>query len=489
MQVTLTVTRGADTGRQFVFDRPDTFLVGRAKDCHFRLPNDDQYVSRRHFLLEICPPRCILKDLNSTNPLHVNGKKVTDCVIKDGDVIEVGYTLLKISISEKIVQVPCRMCGAPIPVVADDVPDLCDGCRPKAQPSIHPFAVSVACGCGQDLSAQANSDGRAGELMGQVEYACPSCAFSGREAASGSGLGEVAGYALIKNIGKGGMGRVDLVYHEPTARILVMKKILKLDNDQLVKRFEREVRFTKELVHENLVRYIDSGIDRREPYLVMQYVPGGCLGNLLLKHKKPFQPKEAVPYIAGALSGLQVMHEQDIVHRDIKPENILLRTDASGKTTAKLADFGLAKKYSESGGSVITQQGMMLGTLLYMPPEQIKDSRNVRWPADTYAMGVTLYYLLTGNFPFNFPTKLEVQGLLQKDPKMRGMTEQFIELVQKKKLHPANIILNEEPKPVLQRNPSLPARLAAVIDKAVRKEVKSRYQSAAQFREELLAAV
>jgi serine/threonine-protein kinase len=484
MKITLTVEKGPQQARQFVFDQPDTFLVGRAKDCHFRLPNDDPYVSRRHFLLEMSPPNCFLKDLESTNPPHVNGQLVVEHKLKDGDLIEVGYTLLRVAISEQIRQVKCKQCGAAIPVAGDDSPELCDAClAPKPrQPSI--VGVKCTCDtCGCDLTKHANSDDRASELMGEVEYSCPTClSLKGNESKSN-------GYVVIKTLGHGGMGRVDLVYHPETARVLVMKKILKLENEQLVKRFEREVRFTKELVHPNLVRYVDSGVDGREPFLIMQYMRGSCLGNLLLARNKPLEPKETVNYIAGALEGLKVMHENGIIHRDIKPENILIKPDPRGKPVPKLADFGLAKKYAESGGFVLTQKGMILGTLLYMSPEQIKDCRNVREPADTYSMGITLYYLLTGQFPYDFPTKLELQERQLKDLQSHDLESILLKVMADRRLVPALIVLLNEPIPILQRKSSIPKKLAQVVDKAVRKDVGKRYQSAADFRQDLLKAL
>jgi serine/threonine-protein kinase len=484
MKITLNVVKGPEQGRQFVFEQPDTFLVGRAKDCHFRLPNDDPYVSRRHFLIELCPPKCFLKDLNSTNPPHVNGKRVMEQELKNGDMIVVGYTLLGVTISEQVREVCCKKCGTAIPVAGDDSPELCDACRALTPPSLSSQTFKCTCGtCGRDLTTPANSDGRAGDLFGEVEYACPSClSLKGAEE-------QIKGYIVLKNLGHGGMGKVDLVYHPATARVLIMKKILKLENEQLVKRFEREVRFTQGLVHPNLVRYVDSGIDGREPFLVMQYVRGSCLGNLLLARNKPLEPGEAVNYIVGALQGLEVMHKHGVIHRDIKPENILIKPDPKGKAAAKLADFGLAKKYAESGGAVLTQRGMILGSILHMSPEQIKDCRNVREPADTYSMGVTLYYLLSGQFPYDFPTKLNLQNRQLNDMKGYSLTKIQQLIVEEKRLNAMNIILSNEPLPILKRKSSIPKKLAQVVDKSIIKDIGSRYQSAADFRKDLLKAL
>jgi serine/threonine protein kinase len=295
------------------------------------------------------------------------------------------------------------------------------------------------------------------------------------------------GYVYLKNLGKGGMGQVDLVYHEPTARLLALKKILRLSETDLVKRFERECRFTRELIHENLIRYVDSGISGKEPYLVMQYVTGGNLGDLLLERDEPLNAAEAVDFILSTLSGLEFMHKHKIVHRDIKPENVILMKTETGKVIPKITDFGLAKKYSESGGAIITQLGTALGTPIYVPPEQVKDARNVREPADIYSVGMTLYYLLTGQFPFNFPTLFELKQLQQKLMTAKSLGELLAKMVKAKQVkQPMAIVFTEEPIPIRQRNPNIHQKLGDVVDRSIKKDINQRYQTATEFRNELL---
>ena len=487
MKVILSVTKGPEQGRTFEFEQPDTLLVGRAKDCHLRLSSDDPYISRRHFLLEVCPPRCVFKDLNSSNPPHVNGKVVSEAELHQGDVITVGYTQLRIDIEQDVRMVACKNCNAEIPLAADDVPpDLCSPCEEaeKRKKRVVPkpsSGLAINCiNCDKDVSDQPNSDGRAKELLGEVEYLCGGCYESGPE---------INDYTVIGTLGEGGMGKVYLVVHKKTGRLLALKKISKLSGPDMVKRFEREVRFTRDLVHENLIRYIDSGIHGREPYMVMQYISGGNLEDMLFKRGKPLETNIAGICIAGVLSGLEIMHKKKMVHRDIKPPNILVKTDSSGNIISKITDLGIAKKYSESGGSVLTQRGAAMGTILYMPPEQIRDTRSVREPADLYSVGVTLYYLLTGRFPYNFPTQLEIQNLRDRLHKDKSLGEVMMILVSEQKLSPMHIILTEETIPVRERNPAISEKLARVIDRAVRKDISERYQKASDFRKDLLGAI
>lgn len=341
MKVTLAVIKGPEQGRVFDFDSPDTFMVGRAKDCHFRLSSDDPYVSRRHFILEICPPRCVLKDLNSTNRAKVNGVAVSEQEMNHGDVIEVGYTLIQVSIHQAIKYNKCARCGQSKPsLAAGDEPDLCEECLEllhRSKSVSHPprKSLTIRCGkCGCDLTDGPNSDGRAEDLLGEVEYRCQGCVHL-----KAQGSQKIKDYYVLGTLGKGGFGRVDLVYDKNTCRLLALKKMLNLSNEIMVKRFEREVRFTQELVHENLIRYVDSGVDGKEPYLVMQYVRDGSLDSMMLSRGRPLDPEDAVNYIAGTLSGLEVMHDNKIVHRDIKPQNILIKKNGFGRENSK--DHGL----------------------------------------------------------------------------------------------------------------------------------------------------
>ncbi|MBI3795917.1 MAG: protein kinase [Deltaproteobacteria bacterium] len=497
MKVALTVIKGPELGRVMEFTEPRGFIIGRAKDADFVIPKDD-YISRRHVYLEICPPHCRLQDIGNTNPAHVNGEPFTERELADGDVVEVGYTQLRVSLSAQVTPRvwKCPRCGHAIDLLPGEAdPGQCPACIEKQQREAQAAHARQPehCGtCGADLTQRANSDGRAEELHEVAVYACEQCVP--REGKSAGTM--IDEYELCRPLGEGGFGTVSLVYHQPTARVLALKQMKDLKDEHLVKRFEREVRLLKGLAHPNVVRCIDTGVDSRgAPYLVTEYVPNESLEDMVIARGGQLARDFVLPLICDVLTGLEYIHVQSIIHRDIKPSNILLRhapgAPARSTPTPKLADFGLAVSYARAGGTRVTKHGTGFGTLMYMSPQQVQDAGTVRESADTYAVGVTLYYLLTGKYSFDFPTPTEIAEFQKK---MKGGWKKPVEALQalmqlRRILHPFQIILSEEPIPVQKRDPSLPRDLAAVVDKAVRKEAKARFQTAAEFRHALQQVV
>ena len=504
MKVVLEVIKGPETGRVFEFTEPDTFIVGRGrrnKPVHLKLGDDDPYISREHFLLEIAPPNVFLKDLDSANKPCLNGVPVTEARLADGDIIEVGYTQLRVSltVTHQTADAVCLRCGKPIPTLPDEkVTDYyCADCADEIEDEQRKTLVkpthTILCRCGADLTAQAHSDGRAEELRGLVSYVCGACAVSLR---AGAEAGQrIGSYEVLRLLGAGGMGRAYQVYHPPTARIMALKQMLNLSDQVSVHRFHRETRYLKELRHPNILRFIDSGVSQAGPYLVIEFAAQGDLDDYLDAQGGCLAAPEAVYFMAEVLAGLEFMHQRGIIHRDLKPQNILLQvTDnappAPSRLVARIADFGIAKKYSEAGGSLLTQAGAFMGAPLFMPPEQMRDARNVREPADLYSLGVTLYYLLTGKYPYDFPTKREIDEFFRQHQHEAKNTVEAMELMRKIKQikSPPVIVLSQEPIPIRDRKPDVPPALAQVVDKAIRKDIPARYQTAAEFRAALLAA-
>ncbi|MCI0654110.1 MAG: protein kinase [Methylococcaceae bacterium] len=505
MKVVLTVIKGPGIGQVREFLEPRGFIIGRAPDCDFQLPPNDHYVSRQHVYLEICPPACRMRDLGtegagSTNPPRLNGQPVTEADLKDGDVLELGYTEFRIGITPgkpEPLSRDCPECGRRIEFWPDEpVPERCSDCSSRSQRAAAGRQLLVKCfECGGDLSTRANSDGRAQELAEIAHYCCERCLPKG-DASAGK---TILSYRIVKKLGEGTMGTVFLVYQETTGRLWAFKQIKDLKDAEMNRRFERGMRLYKGLAHRNIVRCFETGLNAQgQPYLLTEYIGGGELGEAVDEGAR-LRPGVAAPIICGVLDGLEHLHARQIIHRDLKPSNILIDRkllDEKGAVTRplpipKISDFDLAKCYGLAGGTRITKLNTAFGTLMYMPPEQVRNTATVKEPADLYAVGVVLYYLMTGRYSFDFPTPADIGEMRRQKPEDWKNPQEALRMIMKLQRiqHPFRIILNEEPKPIRQRDASIPEPLAAVVDRAVRKDPSQRFQTAAEFRDALRGAL
>ncbi|RME76571.1 MAG: serine/threonine protein kinase, partial [Planctomycetota bacterium] len=194
----------------------------------------------------------------------------------------------------------------------------------------------------------------------------------------------LGGYVLERLIGKGGMGAV-LEATQLSLRRRVAIKVLNAElaaDPHFVERFEAEARALATLSHPNIVAVIDRGIDRGRLYLVMEYVDGVSLRELISEHK--LSPREALQIVPPLCDALEYAHRRGVVHRDIKPENILITREG----VPKIADFGLARLLDTSASHRITRSNVIMGSLDYMAPEQRDSTRNADHRADIYALGV-----------------------------------------------------------------------------------------------------
>ena len=261
-------------------------------------------------------------------------------------------------------------------------------------------------------------------------------------------------YLILGNIGSGGMANVFL------ARDLILDrevaiKVLRYDflNDQsAIRRFQREMLASTELVHPNIVTVYDAGQEGETQFLVMEYVKGMDL-------KRYIQTQYPIPYdrivdiMQQILSAVALAHQHRIIHRDLKPQNILI--DESG--TVKITDFGIAVALSETS---ITQTNSMLGSVHYLSPEQARGSMATN-QSDIYAIGIILYEMLTGKVPFDGESAVTIA------------LKHFQEEIPSVRLYDRHV----------------PQSLENVVLKATAKDPIDRYQSAEEMSADLATAL
>ncbi len=281
-------------------------------------------------------------------------------------------------------------------------------------------------------------------------------------------------YQVMALLGRGGMGDVYKAQHRVMDRLVALKLINEklIGNPQAVERFRREVQAAARLTHPNIVAAFDAEQSGDVHFLVMEYVDGIDLAEIVRQHG-PLPIDEACRYIRQAAEGLQHAHERGMVHRDIKPQNLMLqrgqgpgdREQFSGSRPAvKILDFGLARFASEvvpaPGSSAdapatqgpegrITAFGTMMGTPDYLAPEHSRDAQSADIRADIYALGCTLYFLLAGRPPFAAGSVLE-----------------------KVKAH-----AQQEPQPLTELRADVPTDLEGIVRRMMAKHPAERYQT------------
>ncbi|TAK19923.1 MAG: serine/threonine protein kinase [Myxococcaceae bacterium] len=265
-----------------------------------------------------------------------------------------------------------------------------------------------------------------------------------------------ARYRVIRLLGEGGMGAVYEVEHLGVGKRLAIKMLHAhyARQPEAVKRFAREARAAAAIGHPNIVEVIDTGVHRSEPYMVMELLRGETLAERLAR-ATAITTREVCGVIGSILSALASAHAKGIVHRDLKPENVFL-AEYGGTTTVKLLDFGVSKFRHEAGTLFeTTQEGLPVGTPAYMAPEQWMGRRDIDHRADLFAVGVMLFEMLTGGFPYEGASQGEL----------------FLEIVRG----------SEAPPLPSSIAPGVPRAIDVVVLRALRREREERFQSAREF--------
>jgi eukaryotic-like serine/threonine-protein kinase len=445
-KIVLTITQGQLSGTQYVYEDREVCTIGRHRDCNVRLPSDAAHaqVSRYHCLLDINPPSIRVRDLGSGNGTYVNGQRIgsqqksadqgadgLERDLVDGDLLQIGYTAFEVKIEDT---------GSASNVLS----------RSQFVPPDNRQAAN-------DLLSLAAGDH-------------PS-------------LAGIRGYTIVKLLGAGKCGAVYLAQNDHTEEMVALKVMLPqiAVNDRAVKMFIREMANTQSLRHPNVVRTIDYGEAKNIFYFTMECCHEGSVADFIVSQGGKIPLKIAISITLQVLAGLEYTHNavlpairladgsigegQGLVHRDLKPANIFLQRNGD-KTLAKIGDYGLAKAFELAGmsGQTMTGQGGVMGTPSYMSRQQLLNTKYVQPAVDVWATAACLYNMLTGLPPRNFGRR-----------------------------DPLQVILQDGAVPILERDPSIPKPLAAVIDQALLEDQNNHhdifYKRAIDFRNALAEAL
>lgn len=478
MSVLLEVISGDKVGTSYSFDEPSGFLFGRETDCNCVVENDDTF-SRHHFMLEINPPYVTIKDLGSLNGTWVNGEKYggrsadvlpedaewsAPIALRNGDQIKAGSYALRVTIEGGNI---CVDCGKDI--LSNDLSEslfiggtyLCCSCRQKEgdrdisipQPGIISMNIE------QREQAEADPaqvlDGLIRHVLEHEDEDAPA----------------IEGYSDLQKIGEGGFGVVYRAIKVSDGETVALKTMLQTRQPYPKQKefFEREKQIALQLNHQNIVTCNRAGTWGEIHYIEMEYMDGGCVLDLLVDQGRPLTVEQAGPLMIDTLDGLAYAHQAElniqtkqglqtvsgIVHRDIKPTNILIA--AGQKPLYKLADFGISKAFAAAGytqGSLsCSSSGSFCGTPLYMAPEHLINYRYVQPTTDVFEVAATFYHLLTGCTVWDDESDTDIY-------------KQILE---------ATVV------PIRDVNDRIPQSIAAVIDRALQREVEDRYQNAGEM--------
>ena len=373
MRDAIILLQGGKPISEFPLEGISSLVIGRSSQCDVQVR--DSKLSRRHCEIRLGPGGYTVRDLGSKNGTFVNGARVAEAKLGHGDRVQIGLTQLLLH---------------------------CEQAPPAESTEAAPPQLCAA--CGNIVPADELSKGR--QTASRIY--CRECVAA--EPLVGLTIG---GYEVVQAIGRGGMGTVFKAEQLSMSRPVALKILHpELTTDpEAVQRFLREARAGGQLSHPNIIRIYDMNHAEGHHFISMEFVPGGDVG-ALLDREGPLPTRHAVDIARQTCRAVAHAHAKGVIHRDIKPTNLLLgRGDL-----IKVADLGLAKSLDDAGISSLTTTGTALGTLAYVPPEQLVDARQVDGRADVYSIGATCYHLLTGVPPFRGDSAADVARAVRSAP-------------------------------------------------------------------------
>jgi serine/threonine protein kinase len=424
---------GPEIGGRFPLSRDKPTVVGSCPTADLVISNDP-LASTEHFVIErTADAGYRIRNLAREPGTRLNGTRIDTAPLKNGDIIQAGLTAFEF-LSTPITSEQAKDDRAALPL-GDTLPFEA-GASPSAKP--------------HDLPETIDDDSR--RL---------------------TALASRAGYRLGEEIGRGRFGRVYKAFRstdeETVAIKMVMLKGVSAYPESQKKLFRREMRIHKVLKHPHIVRLLEEGeLAEDMAWFALEYFPGEPLDCLIRSSGGGLTIQDAGTVALQVLSALEYAHgflppEGPFVHRDIKPRNILA-AGAPGAYHAKLTDFGLAKNFEQAGLSGLTRTGQVIGTLEFMSPEQLTDSKYVGPEVDLYAVGAVLYFCLSGRLMYPVTSQTRPSELVEH-------------------------ILHRKMIPIRTQRAGVPPGLAEVIDRAVGRDPVRRFHNARQMKAALQQAL
>lgn len=263
---------------------------------------------------------------------------------------------------------------------------------------------------------------------------------------------QIGRYKVVRELGRGGFGHVYLAYDPVMDRQVAVKVLTELDDPSMIARFRTEAIAAGNLHHRNIVTIYDFGEDRQQHYLVMEFLDGRDLQRLMAAKDQPLALWQKVDIMSQIAEGLYCAHQSGVVHRDVKPANVIVLRDG----TVKILDFGIAR-LTERDDTRVTKTGFLVGTVLYMAPEQLSDGA-VDALSDIWSYGIIYYEILTGRHPFAAQSN---ESLMYR-------------------------IMNQDPERVRSLVPDCPESLERIVLRLLAKQRENRYQSLAEVQYDTL---
>jgi eukaryotic-like serine/threonine-protein kinase len=348
--------------------------------------------------------------------------------------------------------------GAPVKEAFLEDGDIVRGGRTRLRFSVQPAAASTAApdltgvACGKAVAATGRDST---DFMGPPSsYLCERCRRKARKQPQ-----TVPGYEIVRPLGEGRLGAVYLARHIGSGDPVALKLIVpeSAAGHRAVQLFLSEVNVLRQLDHPRIVRFREAGLANGQFFVAMEYVPTVDAAALLARRSLRTRMKTACALVCQVLEALAYGHGKGFVHRGVKPANVLVLREGK-KLRVKVADFGLAGSVENAGLGGLKRSGPASDALGFLAPEQLLDARSAGAPADLYGAAATLYFFLAGRPPHDFSS--------QRDPYA--------------------IILEEDITPLNECVANVPARLAAVVHRALARDPEQRFPSAAAMLKALL---